>query len=335
MDRRYGLVLGQGRSGTNWVVDSLDLSPYTFCRNEPDECNPSAMDELPNRWCIGADGAALAQDWDGVIDRTSSLMGERDHRLNHPKFFVNPRSQRLGVAQLSARPKARRLLSTALRSWRGGEWPMPGWVGSLDNPEIYTILKLVQGYNWATWVLDNRPNVPVVHVVRHPGGRHESFLRRYVAFADSQETRRQKIEQLRELTSITNLADRMGRLDDLTLAEAETWFGIYQMETIEQRAGKSDRYLRILYEEMVAQPAETTELIYEHFGLPITTDVRDRIEQHRDSSVFGGIKADRAEQINGWRARLDPEITQRIERALEASHISQWWDDLYLDEIAA
>lgn len=155
MDQRYGLILGQGRSGTNWILDSLDASPMTFCRNEPNECVPSVMDLLPNPWRIGADGARLAQLWDRVAEETLLLMGERDHRLNHPKTFVNPLSQRLGIAQLSARPRLRKQLSRVLWSWGDGEWRMPQWVGHLDDPEIFGVFKLVQGYNWATWVLDN------------------------------------------------------------------------------------------------------------------------------------------------------------------------------------
>jgi len=28
------LILGQGRPGTNWLFDLLEVSPYTHCRNE-------------------------------------------------------------------------------------------------------------------------------------------------------------------------------------------------------------------------------------------------------------------------------------------------------------
>lgn len=331
MDRSYGLILGQGRSGTNWLIDSLDASPYTFCRNEPNECIPSFMDPLPNHWRIGADGARLAQWWDDAAELTATHMGERDHRLHHPKTFVRPLSQKLHLAQMSARPKLRRVASRVLWSWADGEWKMPRWVGSLDAPDIVAIFKLVQGYNWATWVLDNRPEIPVVQVVRHPGGRHESFLRRYVALSDAEETRRLKIAQLRRLAPEKDIAERIGPVDELTLEEAETWFGIYQMEVFEQRAAHSPKYLRVRYEDMVRNPGSTLEQVYAHLGLPMTSDVRDRIEAQRGTSVFGKVSTDADEQIDGWRDRLAPDVTERIEAILETSPLAQWWSD-HLDE---
>ncbi len=335
MDQRYGLILGQGRSGTNWILDSLDASPMTFCRNEPNECVPSVMDLLPNPWRIGADGARLAQLWDRVAEETLLLMGERDHRLNHPKTFVNPLSQRLGIAQLSARPRLRKQLSRVLWSWGDGEWRMPQWVGHLDDPEIFGVFKLVQGYNWATWVLDNRPGVPVVQVVRHPAGRHESFLRRYIATADAEETRLGKIEQLRELVPETILAERMGPLDDLTLEEAETWFSVYQMEMFEQRASGNPGYLRVSYENMVVDPWQVLEQIFDHFDLPFTSDVQERIERQKNFSVFGAVTKESTELTNGWRERLDPDVAQRIVDIVDSSPISSWWSGDDQGQVAA
>lgn len=336
MELRYGLVLGQGRSGTNWVLDVLDASPRTFCRNEPDLCVPSFMDPLPNNWRIGADGARLAKWWDAVAEQTATHMGEMDHRLDHPKDFVLPISQRLGIAQLSARPRIRRLASRVLWSWADGEWKMPRWVGSLDGVDSVALFKLVQGYNWATWVLDNRPHVPVVQVVRHPGGRHESFLRRYIDRADPQEALREKIDQLRLLAGDAAFAERMGPVDELTLEEAETWFGVYQMELIEHRAANLTQYLRLRYEDLVTEPEATIAQLYNHFGLALTDDVRNRIETAKNRSVFGAVNNDTDERANGWRERLDPEVKERIEAILATSSIASWWDDeTYEEQVAA
>ena len=41
--RRYVLIAGQGRSGTNWLLQILDLSSQTHCRNEPNDCIGSAL----------------------------------------------------------------------------------------------------------------------------------------------------------------------------------------------------------------------------------------------------------------------------------------------------
>lgn len=334
MDRKYGLVIGQGRSGTNWLLDCLDASSQTFCRNEPNECIPSLMDPLPNHWRIGADGARLAHWWDQVAHETATHMGERDHRLNHPKDFVRPLSQQLGIAQLSARPKARRLASRVLWSWADGEWAMPRWVGRLDQPDTMAIFKLVQAYNWATWVIDNRPDVPVVQVVRHPGGRHESFLRRYVATADAEKVRKHKIDQLRQLAPEKGLVERMGPLDALTLEEAETWFGVYQMEVFEHRAARSPKYLRVVYEDMVSDPSTTIEQVFDHLGLRLSQEVQDRIDARSKTSVFGQVR-DASVQIDGWRDELAPDVLSRIEAIMDKTAISAWWQNDIADQQAA
>lgn len=335
MDRSYGLILGQGRSGTNWVLDVLDASPRTFCRNEPDLCMPSFMDPLPVSWRIGAEGARLAKWWDTVAEQTATHMGDLDHRLDHPKDYVHPFAQRTGIAQLSARPRARQIASRVLWSWADGEWKMPRWVGNLDAPNTVSIFKLVQCYNWAAWVLDNRPHIPVIHVVRHPGSRHESFLRRYLAMADPEQTRLEKIEQLRTLAKNEALQGRMGRPDDLTLEEAETWFGVYQMELIEQRAAYLPQYLRLRYEDLVTEPEQTVATLFDHLGLALTSDVRDRIDQARGASVFGEVSVDVDERLHGWQDRLDPEVRERIEAVLATSAIASWWDDDQNEEEAA
>ena len=46
MRPEYALIVGQGRSGTSWLLDLFDLSPQTFCRNEPYGINGSPLANL-------------------------------------------------------------------------------------------------------------------------------------------------------------------------------------------------------------------------------------------------------------------------------------------------
>ena len=49
----YALLLGQGRSGTNYLLHLLNQSPLTHCRNEPDEVEDSALRRLsPYRFFV-------------------------------------------------------------------------------------------------------------------------------------------------------------------------------------------------------------------------------------------------------------------------------------------
>lgn len=325
---RYGLVLGQGRSGTNWMVDTLDASPKTFCRNEPNEASDAAMHRLPNHWLVGSHSEELEALWDEVAYETARRMGERDHRINHPKTYVYPWAQRIGLAQASARPKIRAVVSKARRSWAGGEWPMPRWVGPGPDSDLDTvaIFKLVQTYNWAAWVLEHRPDVPVVHVVRHPCGRHDSFLRRFIEDGDPEPTRRAKVAQLTELVAADpEWAERIGDPTNLDLAEAETWFGVYQSETIEAVGESNPNYLRIVYEHMVADPLAAAAAVFGLLGLELSHDIRVRIEADSQTSVFGSVATEASSQTDGWRGRLDADVAARIEAILATSEIAAWW----------
>lgn len=294
------------------------------------------MDRLPNKWHIGVGHSELERNWDEVAELASTHMGERDHRLDHPKVYVHPIAQRLGIAQAPARPKIRAAASIIMRSWANGEWKMPRWIGNVDQPDVVAVLKIVHCYNWSSWVLENRHDVPVIHVVRHPGGRHDSFSRRYVSISDEEETRLGKIEQLRELVNHPEFGRRIGPVDDLTLEEAETWFGVYQMEVLERSAAKSPRYLRIRFEDMVMKPRETLQQIYDHLGLPLTADVMDRIEARSGRSVFGEVSSDTHQRAYGWRDSLDADVLARITSIVDNSWISQWWaDDPSPDSAAA
>jgi len=39
----YAVIVGHGRSGTNWLHKLFDLSEETYCRNEPHELSDSPI----------------------------------------------------------------------------------------------------------------------------------------------------------------------------------------------------------------------------------------------------------------------------------------------------
>ena len=60
----YAFVTGNGRSGTNWLLELLDLSPQTFCRSEPSGIETSPLKALDDdRFVKRADQSALDSKW--------------------------------------------------------------------------------------------------------------------------------------------------------------------------------------------------------------------------------------------------------------------------------
>src|SRR5687767_7607710 len=148
---RYVMICGQGRSGTNWLLDILDQSPRTHCRNEPNEIAASPLAKLPIPSVLGGDTAALARNWDSAVDWTSKHIGERDHALPGPKDHIWPVSRVLGLSRAMNR-RPRRIVGTVFRSLRQGEWDLPRWIGSRGRlGKALPVLKFVQAPMWAAW----------------------------------------------------------------------------------------------------------------------------------------------------------------------------------------
>ncbi|MEQ9482329.1 hypothetical protein [Coleofasciculus sp. F4-SAH-05] len=59
----YILIVGQGRSGTNWLLDLLDLSSETHCRNEGDQLATSPLAQLPSPKVRKPLGDRFGQQW--------------------------------------------------------------------------------------------------------------------------------------------------------------------------------------------------------------------------------------------------------------------------------
>src|SRR3712207_4350983 len=120
----YVLIVGHGRSGTNWLLDILDNSPRTHCRNEPNEIAASPLAKLPSPYVPGQDLAPMARDWDAAVRWTATHMGERDHAWAGPKDHVFGFSRATGLARTMNR-RPRRIVGTLVPSLRGGEWELP------------------------------------------------------------------------------------------------------------------------------------------------------------------------------------------------------------------
>ena len=101
--RRYVLIAGHGRSGTNWLLEILDQSRQTHCRNEPNECPGSAFFEVPTGRIHRPElDAELEAVWDQAVARTSTSFGMRDQSIPVDKDHFSRVAQRMGLVRLGA-----------------------------------------------------------------------------------------------------------------------------------------------------------------------------------------------------------------------------------------
>ena len=325
--QKYALIVGHGRSGTNWLLDILDASPQTFCRNEPNEINDSPCNHLAPLWQVSRDMSDMDKHWDEIATWMGNHMGERDHRLTSPKIYVHLQAQKLGVANFPARPKIRTALRTVLPAMRAGEWEMPWWVGEQSKlNQAYAVLKINQAARVAVWLLKHRPNVPVLHIVRHPGGRFNSWKNRFLAERNEVEITQRNRDRLRDVLNIApEWCDRFGDIDAMPIAESEMWFWRYVTENIHNAGEGLANYKLLLYENLAQDPVGTAKQVYEFCGLQWTHAVEDLVGEGTQESVWGKIQGTPMTVAREWRKKLNTSEVESVNRVLNGSLLENWW----------
>lgn len=324
----YAIITGQGRSGTNWLLGMANASPATFCRNEPNAIPGSMFNRLPPMWNAEADTDEVARHWDDIVRHTLGHVGERDRPLSGDKDFLRGWSTRLGLPALMARPKLQRAAALVLPSVRRGEWRLPRWAGDRTAlADAYGVIKINRVPLVTRWLLANRPDVPVINIVRHPGGRHASYVKRFLAHHDATT----ELEKNREfLTTIAaanaEWADTFGSIQGMNHVELQTWLWRYVTETVEQDALGRPQYHRVVYEDLSVDPLGQARSIYETCGLEWTPDIERTIESQLHESNWGRLEGSPEERADAWRAELDPADQATISRILKGSPIADWWE---------
>ena len=316
----YILIVGQGRSGTNWLLDLLDLSPKTHCRNEADELVTSPLAQLPSPTVRQSQDDSFRQQWDQAIASASLRMGERDRIGTRPKFHLYEPMRRLGGATVLSKRRLRQPLSLVMPSLRQPDWPVPWWFA---NPYVLrqasVVLKLNQVPAWAEWVLLNRPSALVIHIVRHPGGFLNSWQNRYLASQDSATVKSANEERLRQVAeSDARWARLFPEVGAMSIEESELWYWRYATEIIHSAGQGRPNYVPVLYENLVADPLKITKHLYEKCNLPWTAAIEREVSNSASHSNS---------VATAWYEKLLPEQIEIVKRVLAGSLMSQCWDE--------
>ncbi|AFY77767.1 MAG: sulfotransferase [Hydrococcus sp. C42_A2020_068] len=283
----YAVIVGQGRSGTNWLLDLLDLSPRTHCRSEANELAASPLAQLPSPIVRNHLGKNFGEQWDRAIALSALRLGERDRIGAHPKAYLYEPLRWLGGTTLLNKRKVRQLLSLAMPGLGESEWFVSWWLASQDAlKRAFVVLKLNQVLAWAEWLLLNRPQALVIHIVRHPGGFLNSWQNRYLTTQDPEAVKKANYERLQQIAnSDSHWAKRFGDLETMSVEESELWYyWCYAAETIHGAGCDRENYLYIVYEELVADPLAVTEMLYKKCHLPWKIEIERKVTQSASSS---------------------------------------------------
>jgi hypothetical protein len=325
------IITGNGRSGSNWMLDILDASPDTHCRNEPHSIKDSPMNYIASLASPEKAKALLPDIWDESVNLSRCRMGQRDHRITHPKRYVHSWSQKVGLTSFIQRPNFIHMLKTISPKYQSGEWPMPWWIGNqneLANSSV--VLKIINLYPWTTsWILKNKLNTPVIHIVRHPGGQINSFLRRYANLCDEAEYERQEIHRKNILNDIAEAHPQykevFGDISSLSWVESIAYYWRANNELIFQVGQNLSNYKRVIYEEMANDPLGIAKDIYTFCKLQWSQSIQDNISGGLEESVFGKVHGGPQAVVSKWKTQLPKEYRGLVTEILDGSFMRFWW----------
>ena len=323
-DLAHALLIGQGRSGTNYLLGLLDQSPGTHCRNEPDQLDRSALAGLSDFRFFVDDEARLAARFDEAVRQAARCVGPRDHLTDVDKAWIRAGRRRSGYFLIRQRI---RMVERLLR-WRkpmdGKELVFPGWmVDPAALARSVHVFKLNGAVGYGAWALRARARTRVIHIVRHPGGFAKSWLKRWVRGEGGQQRGRGNADRWRDEDRLREVARRdprwaalFGDIARMERFEGELWWWRWTNETLLAAGDGRASYRRVLYEDLTRQPETVTRATYEFLGLEWSDTIAARV-----AALSRG-----AERIaRAWRDELEPEHVATVERVLQGSPMEHWW----------
>jgi len=292
---KYAVIVGHGRSGTNWLLELFNYSEDTYCRNEPHELLASPISQLNSyRVVVRKDQAQLVSHWDNIIDSTSNRMGVYDEWIKPNKKYFNLKKVLYIIIRSN---KIRKILSCFFKSLKGDEWVFPLRSVKIDEwNEAYKIFKFVQSPGWTVFLLNRKNNVNIFHIVRHPGGFLNSWKNRYLSTEEREAVHSANIERLKTVArEDARWESIFGDIGNLGLNESELWYWYYANQVIYEEGKGKPTYTLIQYEELTKQPVNVLDKLYKAIGLVITEDVKNHVLASAQTS----------ETISGsWRNKL-------------------------------
>ena len=322
---KAALIAGHGRSGTNWLLDILDISSTTFCANERNEISQSLMSELPDPSINYGQYAGLEGVWDWVVNETKQRFGERDPVSQSKDFLYSGLRGKL-LYLIRKKRRLRALMSIFNDRLSGPEWLAPQFlVKQNELDEALLILKINQCPALACWLLTYfAEQAVVIHILRHPGGVLNSWRRRFLDNKNELVVRinnRNRLKLIMELDNKITINTRNKMIDHLNndrnnVSCSELLYWLYANEKIYDSGNKRPNYILINYDALAKDPQSITKKVYSFLDLKLDAYVMERISQEAKNSSDIATK---------WQETLSPADRVMVERVLEGSLFEKMW----------
>lgn len=283
----YIIISGNGRSGSNRLLDMLDHSPMTACRNE--------MNGV-----IGGDfyepeiGAKLFRDdltperekkLSYAVSRAKMRRSDADRPPQVPKHHFRPKWLAEKIHWATSKDKLRHVMGKTPLLDNAFEWNLSGLYTDLETLEQATlVLKLNGGPSWTLFLHESDPNARIIHNVRDPRAYLKSWYNRFAVEMDKDHFEHHFPDVPRILTYFgRDDAERLRDFSKDSLMEIELWRWRYTNETLYTALSESDRAMTITYGDIDADAAAAAQKVYDFAGLEFNDQVATLVQSMRNT----------------------------------------------------
>lgn len=286
-DFQHVIITGHGRSGTNLVLDLLDCSSTTICRNEPNEVTRSSFRNLKDGFFPPDNPEEDAPEFGRVLAASKERMSPRDRfPVDYKRHYRN----RFGLKRfldIRGRRPGRRALALLRGADYSEEWAIPHVFYDIDAFKaalpVYKIL-LWSGRIAASH--DVLTGQKVIHVVREPRSFIMSWYARYVVAVHGGE---QKVfyDNMRSAQDISRHYGHdpidMRAFSVPGLIESELWRWRYVNEHLYDALKGSPRYLPVTYATVMSSKPEAARNMAAFCGLDYDPAFEKRVRGNENT----------------------------------------------------
>jgi len=292
------VVTCAGRSGSKWMLRLLDFHPETLCRNEPARMHPWLVDRAVGDWDAWYGRAMDVGPRIGFVDRAPA--DSKAHLRAWARFTRAdlPLYSKMFQKLLGRTPEARypRMIFH------------PGRVARAQR-----VLKLINARYFICRMLEETDHIPVIHIVRHPGGMLNSWLNRFAPTNDRDalfETQQGILQKIHERDP--GYAEVTGPIEGMEMGEMKLWCWRHAQDHMLRLGDTHPRYVPVVFERLSRDPLGVMAPVYALCGLEFTDRMRTLIE--RETADSEGI-------ADAWKRKLSGDHVALIERVLDGSRV--------------
>lgn len=282
------IIYSFGRSGSNILLDCLDLSSATHCRNEVHLYPSSPLNQKILQDDNNNIEDRLIEHWDDFVYYTNSRWGylDRHHPQTLLKDYYKNFWDKLGVTRFLIRKnRTRQLFSFVYKEFEREEYKLPSWllVSDFEEIAIPVFKTLIYLEDCLPWIMKKRPDTKIVHLIRYPLGYIKSLYKRLYKNQNADSLHRANrlnlIARLEKAKSIgLDFPLKKTNVEHLNKLEVLVWNWAIANQIIYQQGKINDRQTFIItYEQLLISPVETIKSVYDYCGLPWSIEIENAV----------------------------------------------------------